>query len=96
MSTTAPAKIALRALAHRWLILDAEIKEHEAVLEHLVREQAPALMEAPSVSTAAATAGRTPPCTASRLSGCGIIRRPANTSSAEPPKANQPVKSDDA
>ncbi len=50
-STTASAKIALRALANRWLMLDAEIKEHEAVLEKLVRAQAPALMEAPGVST---------------------------------------------
>lgn len=48
---TASAKIALRALANRWLMLDAEIKEHEAVLETLVRAQAPALMEAPGVST---------------------------------------------
>ena len=50
-STTASAKMALRALAHRWLMLDAEIKEHEVVLETLVRDQAPALMEAPGVST---------------------------------------------
>lgn len=51
VSTTASAKMALRALASRWLMLDAEIKEHEAVLEKLVRAQAPALMEAPGVST---------------------------------------------
>lgn len=51
VSTTASAKMALRALAHRWLMLDAEIKEHEAALEQLVRAQAPALMEAPGVST---------------------------------------------
>jgi transposase len=50
-STTASAKIALRALAQRWLTLDVEIKEHEAVLEALVRAQAPALMGAPGVST---------------------------------------------
>lgn len=50
-TTTASAKMALRALANRWLMLDAEIKEHEAVLETLVRAQAPALMEAPGVST---------------------------------------------
>ena len=50
-TTAASAKMALRALANRWLMLDAEIKEHEAVLETLVRSQALALMEAPSVST---------------------------------------------
>lgn len=32
VSTTASAKMALRALANRWLILDAEMKELEAVL----------------------------------------------------------------
>lgn len=32
-------------------MLDAEIKEHEAVLEQLVRARAPALMDAPGVST---------------------------------------------
>lgn len=51
VSTTASAKLALRALAKRWLVLDAEIKEHDAVLEQLVRAQAPALMDAPGVST---------------------------------------------
>ncbi|WP_298089719.1 IS110 family transposase [uncultured Sphingomonas sp.] len=51
VSTTASAKMALRALEHRWLMLDAEIKEHEGVLEQLVRARAPALMEAPGVST---------------------------------------------
>jgi transposase len=51
VSTTASAKLALRALAHRWLVLDAEIKEHDAVLEQLVRARAPALMDAPGVST---------------------------------------------
>lgn len=51
VSTTASTKMALRALANRWLMLDAEIKEHEAVLEALVRAEAPALMEAPGVST---------------------------------------------
>jgi len=51
VSTTASAKMALRALANRWLMLDAEIKEHEAVLEQLVRAHAPALMDAPGVPT---------------------------------------------
>jgi transposase len=32
-------------------MLDAEIKEHEAALEQLVRAHAPALMDAPGVST---------------------------------------------
>lgn len=50
-SPTASARMAMRALARRWLMLNAEIKEHEAVLETLVRSQAPALMEAPGVST---------------------------------------------
>jgi hypothetical protein len=50
-STTASASTALRALAKRWLMLDAEIKEHEAILETLVRAHAPALMDAPGVST---------------------------------------------
>ena len=51
VASTASAKMALRALAGRWLMLDAEIKEHEAVREELVRAEAPALMEAPGVST---------------------------------------------
>lgn len=42
---------ALRALARRWLALDTEIREHDAALEELVRKRAPALMEAPGVST---------------------------------------------
>lgn len=51
ISTTASAKMALRALSNRWLMLNAEVKEHDTVLETLVRAQAPALMEAPGVST---------------------------------------------
>jgi len=39
-STTASAKMALCALANRWPMLDAEIKEHEAVLEQLARAHA--------------------------------------------------------
>lgn len=50
-SPVASAKMALRALARRWLMLDAEIREHETVLESLVRKQAPALMAAAGVST---------------------------------------------
>lgn len=51
ISTTASAKTALRALARRWLALDTEIREHDAALEELVRKRAPALMEAPGIST---------------------------------------------
>lgn len=51
VSTTASAQMALRALAHRWLMLDVEIKEHAAVLEQLARVRAPALMKALGVST---------------------------------------------
>jgi transposase len=138
VSTTASAKMALRALANRWLMLDAEIKEHEAVLEQLVRAHAPALMDAPGVSTgtiadmlivlgdnpqrsdprprspsyaacalcrhqvarptvtgstAVATDGRMRLCTASPWFACATIRRPANISSAEPPKASHLAKS---
>ena len=49
--TTASAKTVLRALARRWLALDAEIRDHDAAIETLVRRRAPALMEAPGVST---------------------------------------------
>ena len=41
VSTTASAKMALRELAPRWLMLDTEIKEHETVFERLVRDRAP-------------------------------------------------------
>lgn len=50
-STTASAKTALRALARRWPALDAEISDHDTALETLVRRRAPALMEAPGIST---------------------------------------------
>ena len=50
-STTASAKTVLRALARRWLALDAEIKDHDSALETLVRRRAPALMTAPGIST---------------------------------------------
>ncbi len=50
-STTASAKTALRMLAHRWLALDAEIRELDDVLETLVRLQAPTLMESPGIAT---------------------------------------------
>ena len=50
-STMASAKAALRALARRWLALDAEIKEHDAALTTLVRRRAPTLLQAPGIST---------------------------------------------
>ena len=50
-SPVASAKTVLRALARRWLTLDAEIKAHDAALETLVRSRAPKLMEAPGIST---------------------------------------------
>lgn len=50
-SPTASAKTALRALARRWLMLDTEIREHDAALETLVRRRAPALMDEPGIGT---------------------------------------------
>ncbi|HYN51830.1 MAG TPA: IS110 family transposase [Thermoleophilaceae bacterium] len=50
-STTASAKVALRAIARRWLALDAEIRAHDAAIETLARRCAPTLMEAPGIST---------------------------------------------
>lgn len=50
-STTASAKAVLRALAHRWLLLDTEIRQHDEALELLVRRRAPTLMAAPGIST---------------------------------------------
>jgi transposase len=50
-STTASAKVALRAIARRWLTLDAEIRAHDDALETLARRCAPTLMEAPGIST---------------------------------------------
>jgi hypothetical protein len=45
ISPTASAKMALRALARRWLALDAEINVFDTALETLVGARAPALME---------------------------------------------------
>ena len=45
-STTASAKTSLRAIARRWLVLDAEIKDHDAHLERLTRQLAPELLQA--------------------------------------------------
>ena len=43
-TTTASAKDSLRAIARRWLALDAEIKAHEAQLETFTTERAPELV----------------------------------------------------
>lgn len=61
----AAAKKALRALARRWQLLDAEAAEHEADIAALVRQAAPALLALPGCGpiTAAAlliTAGDNP------------------------------------
>lgn len=45
-SPLAAAKHALRALARRWLALDAEIKGHDQLLDLLTRERVPQLVEA--------------------------------------------------
>jgi transposase len=50
-SPTASAKFSLRAIAQRWLALDAEIKAHDAHLEHLTAACAPAMANAPGIST---------------------------------------------
>jgi transposase len=51
---TASAKAALRALARRWLVLDAEIKSHDAALDALTTACAPALKEAHGMATGTA------------------------------------------
>jgi transposase len=53
-STMASAKAALRALARRWLTLDAEIKAHDGHLDTLTAACAPTLMEAHGISTGTA------------------------------------------
>jgi transposase len=50
-TTTASAKAGLRALARRWLDLDAEIKSHDAHLDRLVEQCAPRLVQAHGVGT---------------------------------------------
>lgn len=44
-STTAAAKHSLRALARRWLTLDAEIRAHDAALDDLTVQASPTLRE---------------------------------------------------
>ena len=53
-STTASTKAALRALARRWLMLDAEIKEHDLALDALTDACAPGLKAAYGVATGTA------------------------------------------
>jgi len=53
-SVTASAKMALRAIARRWLALDAEIREHDAHLEALIAACAPQLVEAHGIATGTA------------------------------------------
>ena len=51
---TASAKATLRALARRYLMLDAEIKSHDAALDALTTACAPALKEAHGMATGTA------------------------------------------
>ena len=53
-STTASTKVALRALARRWLALDAEIKEHDLALDALTDACAPGLKRAHGIATGTA------------------------------------------
>ncbi|MGI4807435.1 MAG: IS110 family transposase [Janthinobacterium lividum] len=53
-STLASAKASLRAIARRWLSLDAEIKQHDAHLETLTADRAPNLLEAHGMATGTA------------------------------------------
>jgi transposase len=50
-STTASARFSLRTIARRWLALDAEIQAHDAHLHHLTAACAPAMTNAPGIST---------------------------------------------
>lgn len=53
-STLASAKASLRAIARRWLLLDAEVKQHDAHLEVLTAARAPDLLEAHGMATGTA------------------------------------------
>jgi transposase len=53
-STTASAKASLRAIARRWLDLDAEIRSHDGQLDLLVEQTAPAMVEAHGIKTGTA------------------------------------------
>lgn len=53
-STIASTKAALKALARRWLMLDAEIKEHDAALDALTDRRAAGLKAAFGIATGTA------------------------------------------
>ena len=53
-STLASAKASLRAIARRWLALDAEIKQHDAQLDTLTAERAPELLAAHGMASGTA------------------------------------------
>ena len=53
-STLASARASLRAIARRWLLLDAEIKQHDAHLEILTAARAPELLEAHGMASGTA------------------------------------------
>jgi transposase len=50
-SPIASAKMAMRAIAQRWLALHEEIQSHDQELDRLVREKAPELMKSHGIST---------------------------------------------
>lgn len=50
-SPTASAKLALRAIARRWLVLHDEIRAHDQDLDRMVSEKAPELMRSHGIST---------------------------------------------
>jgi transposase len=49
-STTASAKASLRAIARRWLVLDAEVKTHDGHLEDLTERCAPTMLKAHGIA----------------------------------------------
>ena len=53
-TTTASAKASLRAIARRWLDLDAEIRSHDAHLDRLTERCAPEMVTAHGMGTATA------------------------------------------
>jgi transposase len=53
-SRLASAKASLRAIARRWLMLDTEIKQHDAHLDALTAARAPDLLEAHGMATGTA------------------------------------------
>ena len=53
-STTASAKTSLRAIARRWLVLDAEVKTHDGHLEDLTERCAPTMLKAHGIAAGTA------------------------------------------